>query len=148
MAGRRGYRHCCLPHAAQAAAAEPEAELVGTYAVKQNGALKELIKIEKQGDRYMMRDKVRTPEWSEPKMQMKPVTREQWASHHHRQGEHRLRRHGERAAQGIFKVPAGWKKNGFQTSTGYFLFYSRGPVEAYKLGIITGKGWGPKMEGG
>jgi hypothetical protein len=110
----------------------PEAELVGTYAVKQNGALKELIKIEKQGDRYVMRDKVRTPEWSEAKMQMKPVTREQWT---------RITTDKENTAfvgmaseqLGIFKVPAGWKKNGFQTSTGYFLFYSRGPVEAYKL---------------
>lgn len=110
----------------------PEAELVGTYAVKQNGALKELIKIERQGDGYVMRDKVRTPEWSEPKMTMKPVTREHWA---------RITTDKENTAfvgvaseqLGVFKVPAGWQKNGFQTSTGYFLFYSRGPVEAYKL---------------
>jgi hypothetical protein len=110
----------------------PEAELVGTYAVKQNGALKELIKIEKQGDRYVMRDKVRTPEWSEPKMQMKPVTREQWARiTTDKEGTAFVGMASEQL--GIFKVPAGWKKNGFQTSTGYFLFYSRGPVEAYKL---------------
>lgn len=110
----------------------PEAELVGIYAVKQNGALKELIKIERQGDGYVMRDKVRTPEWSEPKMQMRPVKREQWT---------RITTDKENTAfvgvasgqLGIFKVPAGWKKNGFQTSTGYFLFYSQGPVEAYKL---------------
>ncbi|NVM90798.1 hypothetical protein [Variovorax sp. SG517] len=110
----------------------PEAELVGTYAVKQNGALKELIKIEKQGDAYVMRDKVRTAEWSEPKMTLKPVTREHWS---------RITTDKENTAfvgvaseqLGIFKVPAGWQKNGFQTSTGYFLFYSRGPVEAYKL---------------
>lgn len=110
----------------------PEAELVGTYAVKQDGALKELIKIEKQGDGYVMRDKVRTPEWSEPKMQLKPVTREHWA---------RITTDKENTAfvgvaseqLGIFKVPAGWQKNGFKTTTGYFLFYSRGPVEAYKL---------------
>lgn len=49
--------------------AEPEAQLVGVYAVKKNGALKELVKIERQGGRYIMRDKVRTPEWSEPKLQ-------------------------------------------------------------------------------
>ena len=110
----------------------PEAELVGIYAVKQNGALKELIKIERQGDGYVMRDKVRTPEWSEPKMQMRPVKREQWT---------RITTDKENTAfvgvasgqLGIFKVPAGWKKNGFQTSTGYFLFDSQGPVEAYKL---------------
>jgi hypothetical protein len=110
----------------------PEAELVGTYAVKQNGALKELIKIERQGDHYVMRDKVRTPEWSEPKMQMRPVTRERWQ---------RITTDSENTAfvgvaseqLGIFKVPAGWKKNSFQTSTGYFLFYSQGPVEAFKL---------------
>ena len=122
----------CGANSGSSIGSAPEAELVGTYAVKQNGALKELIKIEKQGDRYVMRDKVRTPEWSEPKMQMKPVTREQWA---------RITTDKESTAfvgmaseqLGIFKVPAGWKKNGFQTSTGYFLFYSRGPVEAYKL---------------
>lgn len=110
----------------------PEAELVGTYAVKQNGVLKELIKIERQGDGYVMRDKVRTADWSEPKMTMKPVTREHWS---------RITTDKENTAfvgvaseqLGIFKVPAGWQKNGFQTSTGYFLFYSRGPVEAYKL---------------
>jgi hypothetical protein len=110
----------------------PEAELVGTYAVKQNGALKELIKIEKQGNRYVMRDKVRTPEWSEPKMQMQPVTRERW---------NRITTDSENTAfvgvssdqLAIFKVPPGWQKNDFKTETGYFLFYSQGPVEAYKL---------------
>ena len=110
----------------------PEAELVGTYAVKQNGALKELVKIERQGDRYVMRDKVRTPEWSEPKMQMQPVTRERWS---------RITTDTENTSfvgitsdqLGIFKVPPGWQKNGFKTQTGYFLFYSQGPVEAYKL---------------
>jgi hypothetical protein len=62
----------------------PEAELVGVYAVKRDGELKELIKIERQGDRYVMRDKVRTAEWSEPKMQMQPVTREQLVEDHDR----------------------------------------------------------------
>ena len=110
----------------------PEAELIGTYAVKQNGALKELIKIELQGDGYVMRDKVRTPEWSEPKMTMKPVTREHWR---------RITTDKENTAfvgvssdqLAIFKVPPGWQKNSFKTETGYFLFYSQGPVEAYKL---------------
>ncbi|MFM9922572.1 hypothetical protein VLK31_06230 [Variovorax sp. H27-G14] len=111
---------------------EPEADLVGIYAVKQNGVLKELVKIERQGERYVMRDKVRTADWSEPKMQLQPVTRERWS---------RLTADQENTTfvgvaseqLGIFKVPAGWKKNGFSTETGYFLFYSRGPVEAYKL---------------
>jgi len=110
----------------------PEADLVGVYAVRQNGALKELIKIERQGDGYVMRDKVRTPEWSEPKMQMQPVTRERWS---------RITTDTENTSfvgissdqLGIFKVPPGWQKNGFKTQTGYFLFYSQGPVEAYKL---------------
>jgi hypothetical protein len=110
----------------------PEAELVGVYAVKKNGALKELVKIERQGGRYIMRDKVRTPEWSEPKMQMQPVTREAWR---------RITTDTENTAfvgvssdqLAIFKVPPGWQKNSFKTETGYFLFYSQGPVEAYKL---------------
>ncbi|MGJ7526799.1 hypothetical protein [Variovorax sp. GB1P17] len=110
----------------------PEDALVGVYAVKQDGVLKELVKIERQGDRYVMRDKVRTPEWSEAKMQMQPVTRERW---------NRITTDKENTAflgvasdqLGIFKVPAGWKKNSFSTQTGYFLFYSQGPVEAYKL---------------
>jgi len=114
------------------ARSEPEADLVGIYAVKQNGTLRELVKIERQGDRYVMRDKVRTADWSEPKMQMQPVTRERWS---------RITTDRENTAfvgvaseqLGIFKVPAGWQKNGFKTSTGYFLFYSQGPVEAYKL---------------
>ena len=110
----------------------PEAELVGVYAVKKNGVLKELVKIERQGGRYIMRDKVRTPEWSEPKMQMQPVTRERW---------NRITTDtantefvGVSSDQlAIFKVPPGWQKNSFKTETGYFLFYSQGPVEAYKL---------------
>jgi len=110
----------------------PEAELVGVYAVKRNGALKELIKIERQGERYVMRDKVRTPEWSEPKMQMEPVTRERWARI--TTDDQNTSFVGVASEQlGVFKVPPGWTKNGFQTSTGYFLFYSQGPVEAYKL---------------
>ena len=110
----------------------PEAELVGVYAIKKNGALKEVVKIERQGDRYIMRDKVRTPEWSEPKMQMQPVTRERW---------NKITTDGENTQfvgvssdqLAIFKVPPGWQKNSFKTETGYFLFYSQGPVEAYKL---------------
>lgn len=110
----------------------PEAELVGVYAVKRNGALKELIKIERQGERYVMRDKVRTPEWSEPKMQMEPVTRERWTRI--TTDDQNTSFVGVASEQlGVFKVPPGWTKNGFQTSTGYFLFYSQGPVEAYKL---------------
>ena len=112
--------------------AAPEAALVGVYTVQQDGQRKELLKIERDGDAYVMRDKVRTADWSEPKMTMKPVTREHWS---------RITTDKENTAfvgvaseqLGIFKVPAGWQKNGFQTSTGYFLFYSRGPVEAYKL---------------
>ncbi|OEZ29749.1 LptM family lipoprotein [Variovorax boronicumulans] len=110
----------------------PETELVGVYAVERNGVLKELVKIERDGDRYIMRDKVRTPEWSEPKMQLQPVTRERWS---------RITTDTENTSfvgissdqLGIFKVPPGWQKNGFKTQTGYFLFYSQGPVEAHKL---------------
>jgi len=110
----------------------PEAELVGVYAVKQGGALKELIKIERKDGRYVLRDKVRTPEWSEPKMQLAPATRDDWQ---------RITTDGAQTAfvgmkseqLALFKVPPGWEKNGFRTSTGYFLFYSHGPVEAYKL---------------
>ncbi|SCX74212.1 hypothetical protein [Variovorax sp. EL159] len=114
------------------ASSGPEDALVGVYAVKQDGVLKELVKIERRGDRYVMRDKVRTPDWSEAKMQMQPVTRERW---------NKITTDSENTAfigvasdqLGIFKVPAGWKKNNFSTQTGYFLFYSQGPVEAYKL---------------
>ena len=110
----------------------PEAELVGVYAVKKNGILKELVKIERQDGRYIMRDKVRTAEWSEPKMQMEPVTREAWR---------RITTDTEDTAfvglasgqLGVFKVAPGWKKNDFSTETGYFLFYSQGPVEVHKL---------------
>ena len=110
---------------------EPGAELVGIYAVKQGGALKELVKIEREGGRYLMRDKVRTPGWSEPKMQLQPVTREGWKRiTGDQQDTAFVGVAGERL--GIFKVPAGWQKDGFQTSTGYFLMYSQGPVEAYK----------------
>lgn len=110
----------------------PEAELVGVYAVRQGGALKELVKLERRDGRFVLRDKVRTADWSDPKMQLAPVTRADWR---------RITTDGadtpfvglasEQLA--IFKVPPGWEKNGFRTATGYFLFYSRGPVEAHKL---------------
>jgi len=112
--------------------AGPEAQLVGVYAVKKNGALKELVKIERQGGRYIMRDKVRTAEWSEPKMQMEPVTREAWRRITTDTGDTAFV--GVASGQlGVFKVPPGWKKNDFSTATGYFLFYSQGPVEVHKL---------------
>ncbi|MEZ2292905.1 hypothetical protein [Variovorax sp. RCC_210] len=111
---------------------EPEAQLVGVYAVKQGGALKELVKIERQGDRYVMRDKVRTPEWSEPKMQLLPVTRERWRRITTDSAETAFV--GVSSEQlAIFKVAPGWRKNSFKTETGYFLVYSQGPVEAFKL---------------
>ncbi|RQO46649.1 hypothetical protein DBV14_21765 [Variovorax sp. KBW07] len=114
------------------AGAGPEAELVGVYAVKRDGELKELIKIERQGDRYVMRDKVRTADWSEPKMQMQPVTRAQWTKITTDTGNTAFV--GVASEQlGIFKVPSGWAKNDFRTETGYFLFYSHGPVEVYRL---------------
>lgn len=123
---------CASLLAACGAGGGPEAELVGVYAVKTNGTLKEVVKIERQGGRFIMRDKVRTPEWSEPKMQMQPVTRERW---------NRITTDTANTAfvgvssdqLAIFKVPPGWQKNSFKTETGYFLFYSQGPVEAYKL---------------
>ena len=108
-----------------------EAELVGVYAVERNGVLEEVVKIERDGDHYIMRDKVRTPEWSEPKMQMQPVTRERWS---------RITNDTDNTSfvgissdqLGIFKVAPGWQRNGFKTRTGYFLFYSLGPVEVHK----------------
>ncbi|WP_431130703.1 hypothetical protein [Variovorax paradoxus] len=110
----------------------PEAELVGVYAVKKNGVLKELVKIERQDGRYIMRDKVRTAEWSEPKMQMEPVTREAWRRITTDTGNTAFV--GVASGQlGVFKVPPGWRKNDFSTGTGYFLFYSQGPVEVHKL---------------
>ena len=79
-----------------------------------------------------MRDKVRTPEWSEPKMQMQPVTRERWNKI--TTDSENTKFVGVSSDQlAIFKVPLGWQKNSFKTETGYFLFYSQGPVEAYKL---------------
>lgn len=112
----------------------PEAQLVGVYAVKRNGVLKELVKIERQGDSYIMRDKVRTPEWSAPRMQLQPVTRERWNKITTETDTENTAYVGISSDQlGVFKVPPGWKKNNFSTETGYFLFYSQGPVEAYKL---------------
>ncbi|MDH6594057.1 hypothetical protein M2165_003946 [Variovorax sp. TBS-050B] len=112
----------------------PEAELVGVYAVRKegDGTLRELVKIERQGGRYVLRDKVRTPDWSAPKMQLQPVTREGWRRITTDSGDTPFV--GVSSEQlAVFKVPPGWEKNGFRTGTGYFLVYSRGPVEAHKL---------------
>ena len=100
--------------------------------MKQGGALKELIKIERKDGRYVLRDKVRTPEWSEPKLQLAPATRDDWQRITTDTAQTAFV--GMKSEQlALFKVPPGWEKNGFRTSTGYFLFYSHGPVEAYKL---------------
>ncbi len=111
--------------------AAPEAALVGVYTVQQDGQRKELLKIERDGDAYVMRDKVRSEDWSAPRMRLAPVTREGWQ-----------RITGDAGATdfvgvaserlGVFKVPPGWGKDGFRTETGYFLFYSQGPVEVQK----------------
>ncbi len=109
----------------------PEAELVGVYAVRQGDALKELVKVERRGGDFVLRDKVRTADWSEPKMRLAPVTREGWRRITTDTADTPFV--GVASEQlAIFKVPPGWEKNGFRTGTGYFLFYSRGPVEAHK----------------
>lgn len=111
---------------------QPEAALVGTYAIRESGMLKEVVRIERKSDNYILRNKLRTLGWSKPKMALRPVTREDW--------QRITADNGDTAFVGLasdqialFKVPPGWQREGFRTATGFFLFYSQGPGEAHKL---------------
>jgi hypothetical protein len=65
-------------------------------------------------------------------MQLLPVTRERWRRITTDSAETAFV--GVSSDQlAIFKVAPGWRKNSFKTETGYFLVYSQGPVEAFKL---------------
>jgi hypothetical protein len=105
------------------------ATLVGTYSVKDGGILKEFIRIEQDGDKYMISEKDGR-RWLSP-MEAAPVDDEGL--------EKILARPVNGALTGlgtenmaVVEVKKGWKLDKFESTTGFWLASALGPLELYK----------------
>lgn len=105
-------------------------DLVGIYAVQENGVMKDFLKVERQGTKYLLSEK-RGGKWRDKKSTLKIVTAEDFKK--------LLKRDVTEPFTGlmnkhlaIFQVPKGWKEKEFSTATGYFMFFMFGPVELHK----------------
>ena len=106
-----------------------EDSLVGTYAIKQNGKLSELVRIERSGNEYAMFGK-ESGQWEGPvkvtpvdKTKLEAILREPVSVSFAGLGNDKV---------AIFKMPAGWRSRKFETKTGYWLATWGGPVELHK----------------
>lgn len=106
-----------------------ESSLVGAYSVDAGGKLMEFVRVEKQGDAFTVSHN-QNGRWSSPEV-AKPVSKEKFQS---------LTKEAVTVnfsglscgSVAIFQVPKGWRSNGFECKTGYFLMTLLGPVELHK----------------
>jgi hypothetical protein len=103
--------------------------LVGTYSVKDGGILREFIRIERDGDKYLMFEKDNR-KWLEPQ-EIAPVDEEGL--------EKILAQPVGDSASGlgnesvaVVQVKKGWKLDKFESTTGFWLASALGPLELYK----------------
>ena len=104
--------------------------LVGTYAIKERGTLKEFIKIEQQGDQYFLSEK-QSGRWLRPvpvaprsSSDLAKVIKEPVTVPVEGLGNNQI---------AIYKVPVGWRTGKFVCNTGYWLASMLGPIELHRM---------------
>lgn len=108
------------------------ADLVGTYATRDNKGVHEVMRIEREGDAFMLFDKTRDGSWRKSKQPLVPVTKEQFAKML-KGVPADLQFDGlSNKGMAVFKVPKGWGQGKFKTETGYFMVFALGPIELEK----------------
>ncbi|HTI60525.1 hypothetical protein [Mucilaginibacter sp.] len=102
---------------------------IGAYSVKDNGQMKEYIKIEKHGNEFTVSEKL-NGRWLSPKVVV-PVTKSQMGKLLGKPINIQLLGLGNDNAA-LIKVPKGWHLDNFVCNTGYWLATVLGPIELYK----------------
>lgn len=108
---------------------KPPTSLVGTYSVKDGGILKEFIRIEKVGDKYLIAEKDNR-KWLSPE-EAAPVDEEDLELILAQPFKGSMSSVGTRS-MAIVQVEKGWKLDKFESKTGYLLVSALGPLELYK----------------
>lgn len=118
----------CGSLAAQAA----ESDLIGTYAIKEKGQMKEFLKVSQDNGHFVVSEKMKNGTWRQSKEPLTSVSRAQFE---------KLLKHPYPAAfdglankgVAVFKVPGNFQEGKFKAESGYFMFFAFGPVELHKL---------------
>jgi len=105
------------------------ASLVGTYSIKEQGKLKEFMKIEKQGNEFTISEK-QGGNWLSPKI-VTPVSKSDLGKMLKETVMVDFTGLGNKNVA-LIKVPKGWRSGKFQCNTGYWLASMLGPIELYK----------------
>lgn len=110
-----------------------ETDLIGTYAARDKGELKEVLRIEREADHFILFDRDKAGQWRKAKEPMQSVTREQWNKLLRAKADPTPFDGLGSKGVALFKVPRGWQSGKFKTETGYFMLVMFGPVELHKL---------------
>jgi hypothetical protein len=94
------------------------ASLVGAYSVEENGALKEFIRITRNGDTYFLSEKDGIS-WLVP---LEVATA----------GDQEVSDILGNRQVAVVRVPPGWKLGTFESKTGFWLASALGPIELHK----------------
>jgi hypothetical protein len=109
-----------------------ETDLIGTYAIKENGEMKEFVKVSQENGKFVLFEKKKTGTWLQSKKPLTTVSRSQFE---------KLLRHPYSASfdglanngVGVFKVPGNFQEGKFKAESGFFMFFALGLVELHKL---------------
>ncbi len=103
--------------------------LVGTYAVKEKGEMKEFIRIQQQGKTYLMSEK-QGGKWHDPQV-VTPINKHYLERLLKKPVTVKFTGLGNKNAA-LIHVPKGWTSGTFTSHTGFWLATFFGPVELYK----------------
>ena len=129
-------QHLALAVGLAAVAASSQAspaDLVGTYATQDNKGIHEVMKIDRDGDAFVLFDKLPNGTWRKSKEVLVPVTKEEFARMAKMPPVNVPAFEGlHNKGMAVFKVPRGWTQGKFKSGTGYFIFTALGPIELEK----------------
>jgi hypothetical protein len=109
-----------------------ETDLIGTYAIKEKGAMKEFFKISQDKGKFVFTEKMNNGTWRVSKEPMTTVSRAEFE---------KLLKHPYPAAfnglstkgAAVFKVSSNFQEGKFKAESGYFIVFAMGLVELHKL---------------
>ena len=103
--------------------------LVGTYSIKDGGVLREFVRVEQDGDKFMISEKD-GHKWLSP-VEAAPVDEDDLEKILAHPVRGSLTSLGTESVA-IVKVEKGWKLEEFESTTGFWLASALGPLELYK----------------
>ena len=122
-----------LSTALQVSCSGPESEspdaLIGSYVARVNGQTREVIRIEKRTDGYFLHENNGT-KWLAPEP-MRPFGKDDFQRMLGTTAPNEFVGLATGVAA-VLKVPRGWRRDQFETKTGYFAITVAGPVELDK----------------